>query len=58
MVEVDEPRLGGSDEVNDLHVGAELLVGGQVGVGGRGDHVVHEGKVLRNILNIKRATNN
>ena len=38
--------------MNDLHVGPKLLKGGQVGVGGGGNHVVHERQVLGNILEI------
>ena len=41
-----------NDEINYLHFSAEFLEGGQVGVGGGGDHVVHERQVLGNILEI------
>ena len=50
LVETDEPRFGGSDEVDDLDAPAEVFVGGEVGVGGGGHHVVHEGDVLGDVL--------
>ena len=50
LVEADEPRFGGSDEVDDLDAPAEVFVGGEVGVGGGSHHVVHEGDVLGDVL--------
>ena len=41
--------------MDDLHVGAELLEGRQVGVGGRGNHVVQERQVLRDILELRNG---
>ena len=50
LVKRDKPGLGGSDKVDNLHLFAKVLVGGEVGVGGCGNHVVNEREVIGDIL--------
>ena len=46
LVKGDKPGLRGADKVDNLHVFAKVLVGGKVGIGGSGDHVVDKGEML------------
>lgn len=49
VVQAVMPRFGASDEMDDPHLGPELLQSWQVGVEGLEDAVVDEGQVARNV---------
>ena len=50
LVKPDQPWFGCSDEVDNLDISAVVLVGGEVGVGGGGHHVVDEGDVFGDVF--------
>merc|ERR1719215_2006125 len=49
-IKINQPRLSGSNEMDNLHILAKLCISWKVRVCSTGDHVVCEGQMLCDVL--------